>query len=218
MRLRTAVPMMLLLLLCACGAAEESAQIPVALRTELSGAGGCSFLMELKADYEEYTREFSLACQSEVGGETSLTVLNPEHALGIQAVVSGAGADVSYEDTTLAVEDFSSRRISPMAAPYLLTAAWSEGYIEACGRDGELDQATYQLGYGNQQLKVTTWFREGVPVRAEISDGTHTLITCSISEFTLGNDAEKRAEDNGNSEDVETDMGGGAAESSGAQC
>ena len=92
MRLRTAVPMMLLLLLSACGAVKESAH-----------------------------------CDSDVGGETCLTVRAPEIAQGITATVSGEDAQVSYGDTTLAVEDFASRRISPMAAPYLLTLAWSEG-------------------------------------------------------------------------------------------
>lgn len=136
MRLRTAVPMMLLLLLCACGAGKESAQTPVSFRTALCGAGGCSFQLALKADYEEYTREFTLVCQSQVAGETSLTVQSPQNAEGITATVSGDSADVSYGDTVLAVENFETRRISPMAAPFLLTKAWSEGYISACGQDG----------------------------------------------------------------------------------
>lgn len=43
MRLKIAVPMMLLLLLCACKAAEESAQTAVSLRTGLVSSGECSF-------------------------------------------------------------------------------------------------------------------------------------------------------------------------------
>ena len=205
MRLRTAVPMMLLLLLSACGAAKESAQTPVKFRTELIGAGVVSQTLTLTADYGEYVREFTLDCDSDVGGETRLTVRAPEIAQGITATVSGEDAQVSYGDTTLAVENFETRRISPMAAPYLLTMAWSEGYIDACGMDGDLEQVTYALGYGASQLTIETWFSNGTPVRAEITDGSQTLIFCEISEFTLT----KKAEQHGNTQAAETDLGGG---------
>lgn len=196
--------MMLLLLLSACGAAKESAQTPVRFRTELIGAGAVSETLALKADYGDYVRQFTLVCDSDVDGETCLTVASPEIAQGITATVSGEDAQVSYGDTTLAVEDFASRRISPMAAPYLLTKAWSEGYIDACGMDGEMEQVTYALGYGASQLTIETWFLNGMPVRAEITDGSQTLIFCEISEFTL----KKKAEQHGNTQAAETDLGG----------
>lgn len=205
MRLRIAVPMMLLLLLSACGAAKESAQTPVRFRTELNSAGGLTDTLTLKADYGDQVREFTLACDSAVAGETRLTVVSPEIAQGITATVSGTDAVVNYGETTLAVEDFSSRRISPMAAQYLLTKAWSEGYISTCGMDGELEQVTYALGYGAGQLTIETWFSEGAPLRAEISDGTQTLIFCEISDLTL----KKKAEQHGNTQAAETDLGGG---------
>lgn len=185
MRLKIAVPMMLLLLLSACGAAKESAQTPVRFRTELNSAGGLTDTLVLKADYGDYVREFTLSCDSAVDGETRLTVVAPEIAQGITATVSGTDAAVSYGETTLAVEDFSSRRISPMAAQYLLTKAWSEGYISACGMDGDLERVTYALGYGAGQLTIETWFSGGLPLRAEISDGQQTLIFCEISDLTL---------------------------------
>ena len=204
MRLRTAVPMMLLLLLSACGAVKESAQTPVRFRTELIGAGAVSQTLDLRADYGDYVRQFTLACDSTVGGETRLTVRSPEIAQGITATVSGEDAQVSYGDTILSVEDFPSRRISPMAAPYLLTMAWSEGYIDHSGMDGEMELVTYALGYGASQLTIETWFSGGIPVRAEISDGEQTLIFCEISELTL----KKKAEQHGNTETAETDLGG----------
>ena len=211
MRLKIAVPMMLLLLLCACGAAEESAQTAVSLRTNLVSSGECSFFTDLKADYGTYVREFNLACHSVVSGETRLTVLGPQTAEGVTATVSGNGADVSFGDTVLAVEQFETRRISPMAAPYLLCKAWSEGYIAATGKDGEFETAEYTLGYGAEQLSITTWFQGGLPLRAEISDGKSALITCTISDFTM----QKTKEDDGNAtqpeqpEVSETDLGGG---------
>lgn len=214
MRLKIAVPMMLLLLLCACKAAEESAQTAVSLRTGLVSSGECSFFADLKADYGTHVREFNLACHSVISGDTRLTVLGPQTAEGVTATVSGEGADVSFGDTVLAVEEFESRRISPVAAPYLLSKAWSEGYISQCGKDGELETAEYTLGYGAEQLSITTWFQGGVPLRAEISDGKSVLITCEISEFSM----EKTKEDDENgkqpAENAETDLGGGGPEPS----
>lgn len=205
MRLRTAVPMLLLLLLCACGAAKESAQTPVSFRTALTETGRCGFTAVLTADYGDYTREFTLESLNDVGGETLLTVLEPEIAEGISATVGGDSAQVSYSDTVLAVENFESRPISPMAAPYLLTRAWSEGYIDACGQDGDWEQVHYLLGYGGRQLEIITCFSGQEPQWAEITDGKNTLISCEISNFTL----QKKAEQHENREDAETNLGGG---------
>lgn len=127
----------------------------------------------MKADYEEYTREFTLVCQSQVAGETSLTVQSPQNAEGITATVSGDSADVSYGDTVLAVENFETRRISPMGGALFADEGWSEGYISACGRRsvgaGDLcaglrESATdghYQLRWGDagsgQKFRMGTY-------------------------------------------------------------
>lgn len=184
MRLKLAVPMMILLLLCACGAGNTSAQTPIAFRTSLNESIECSFTVAVTADYGEYIREFLLSC--ETGPDSAgLTVLEPEVARGIRAEVSGEDAQVSFEDTVLAVEDFSSRRISPMAAPYILSEAWRGGYISATGMDGEYESVEYLLGYGTEELTITTFFSDELPVRAEISDGENVLITCGITELSM---------------------------------
>ena len=202
MRLRTAVPMLMLLLLCACGAANQGAQTPIELRTALTEAGGCGFTLDLKADYGDYIRTFRLSCRS-TAEETTLVIEEPEIVQGITATVRGADAQVSYEDTVLAVEDFQSRRISPMAAPELLAQAWREGYIRATGMDGDREQVCYLLGYGGSELEIVTWFDGPLPCRAEIDDGQQVLISCEITDFTLQNQKDEEHEI------TETDLGGG---------
>lgn len=202
MRLRRAVPMMMLLLLCACGAAKTSAQTPVRFRTELLEAGQLSCQLVLRADYGEYVRDFTLDCLY-TPDEASLQVVEPEIAKGITASVSGEGAKVSYDSTVLAVENFESRRISPMAAPYLLGKAWTEGYIASMGESDGLETTEYTLGYGGDTLKITTDFQDGRPVHGEISDGQTVLISCEIKDLRL---EKKEAEQN---EDVKTYVGGG---------
>lgn len=185
MRHKLAVPMLLLLLLCACGADNISAQTPVQFRTGVA-ASGCRFQAHITGDYGEYVREFTLECicQKE---ETCLTVLEPEVAQGIRATVSGEEAKVEFADTILAVEEFAERQISPMAAPYVLFRAWTEGYVSSVGQDGELEQVTYLLGYGQEQLMVTTCFSGRIPVKAWVSCGEKDLIVCEISDFSGNN-------------------------------
>ncbi len=184
MRLKLAVPMLCLLLLCACGAGNTSAQTPIAFRTSLNEAVECSFSVSVTADYGEHIREFLLDCHADPDS-ASLMVVEPEVARGITAEVSGEDARVSFDGTVLAVEDFSTRRISPMAAPYILSEAWRGGYISATGMDGEYETATYLLGYGTEELTVTTYFSGGIPVRAEISDGEAVLIFCGITDLSM---------------------------------
>lgn len=193
--------MLMLLLLCACGAEKTTAQTPVTFRTALQNAGGCAFTLALRADYGDYVRDFTLDCQTDQGS-AALTVREPQEAQGVTARVSGEEAQVSYDDTVLAVEDFESRSISPMAAPYLLKTAWAEGYITATYKDGDWEVVEYSLGYGTEELTITTAIEGGVPVYGEISDGENTLISCQISNFTLNT---KDAE---NHDDAETDLGG----------
>ena len=201
MRLKIAVPMILLLTLCACGVKNE--QEPLRFRTALTEAGGCSYDTVLTADFGDYLRQYSLNCDCSAEGATEFTVLAPEGAAGITATVEGEDAAVSYDDVTLAVEEFSSRRISPMAAPHLLVQAWSHGYMESWGMDGDYLQVTYVLGQGLNRIDVVTWFSDGVPVRGEITDGTNRLISCEIMDFSL----RKKEKDDG--EDTQTDLGGG---------
>ena len=73
MRLIRAVPMLLLLLLCACGTDQTSAQTPVHFRTALTENGGCTYDMQLRADYGDYIRDFTLSCTYD-GSGASLTV------------------------------------------------------------------------------------------------------------------------------------------------
>lgn len=61
------------------------------------------------------------------GSGAEFTVTAPENAQGITATVSGDGAKVSYDSTVLAVENFETRKISPMAAPYLLGSGVGAG-------------------------------------------------------------------------------------------
>lgn len=184
MRQRIAVPMLLLLLLCACGAENTTAQTPVLFRTSLTEAGGCTFETQVTADYGTYIRQFTLTCLAGEG-EARLTVEAPEYASGITATVSGEDAAVQFSDTVLGLEQFTSREISPMAAPYILSQAWEKGYISETGMDGELEQVTYLLGYGMEQLTVTTNFQGQIPETVWISDGKNDLITCEITEFSL---------------------------------
>ena len=144
----------MLLLLCACGAAKTSAQTPVRFRTELLEAGQLSCQLVLRADYGEYVRDFTLDCRY-TPDEASLQVVEPEIAKGITASVSGEGAKVSYDSTVLAVENFESRRISPMAAPYLLGKAWTEGYIASMGESDGLETTEYTPAHTGLLLKFS---------------------------------------------------------------
>lgn len=198
MRLNLAVPMLLLLLLAGCQSAE--AQTPVDLRTQMNAAGESQFVLSLRADYGDYTRDFTLLCQGS-GEKAEFTVLEPEVVKGISASVSGEGAEVKYEDTVLAVEQFSTRRLSPMAAPYLLLYAFEQGYIASCGKDGEDTIVEYTLGYGQRTVTVNALFQGQYPVSAEITDGENTLISCEIQDFRVGKEAT-------NNDESEENMGG----------
>ena len=183
--------MILLSLLCACGTGNSSARTPEAFREELVRQGLCSFTLRLRADYGDRVRDYTLDCACPLDADTALTVLEPEIARGITATVGGGDATVSFQDTVLAAEDFGSRPASPLSAPYLLLRAWSAGSVRSAFRQGDLDAAEYLLDCGGRELTVTTWFREGLPLRAEISDGSRVLLTGEIDNLAIQKKADE---------------------------
>ena len=189
---------------CSCcalaGQIKTSAQTPVRFRTGLTESGGCTYDLQLRADYGEYIRDFTLECQYD-GSGAEFTVTAPENAQGITATIFGDGAKVSYDSRFWQWRTLKSRKISPMAAPYLLGQAWEQGYIASTGMDGDRENVTYTLGYGNEPGDYNG-VSQGIPVWAEISDGSHNLITCEISNLTL---QKKEVNDH---EDVKTNLGG----------
>ena len=189
-------------LLCACTgnpAEQDPAQRALDFRQALLESG-CSFQAEITADFEDYVCSFTLSCEEASDGGMRMQILGPETLAGITAQVEGEQAKLVFDDTEAAFGTLSGLGISPMAAPARLAQAWRSGYIQFSGtEDGSL-HVTYLCGYGDDEIRVDTWFSDGAPVRAELSCDGHTTVQIDVTDFKL-----RKAETN--NESTQKNMG-----------
>ena len=108
MRRRQCVPMMALcLLLMGCGAGEESAA--EALRQPYREMTGCAMTAEVRLSGEDGTvGDFTLRCEYDPEGVTTVEVLAPETAAGVIAEIDGEDLTLRYRGLVLGAGTVSS--------------------------------------------------------------------------------------------------------------
>lgn len=134
---------------------------------------------------------FDCLLEVERSGETiSVTVLRPEEAAGISAIMSPDGTEIEYGELVLGIGDAVIGERSPIAAMAHIVQAMESGFItmlwnEACG-DRELVAAQC---YISDDEYVRIWFDEEnmLPLNAELVSGDTVVVKCHIEDITMEN-------------------------------
>ena len=193
MRGRRCVPMMALcLLLMGCGAGEESAA--EALRQPYREMTGCAMTAEVRLSGEDGTvGDFTLRCEYDPEGVTTVEVLAPETAAGVIAEIDGEELTLRYRDLCLGAGTVSSEKLSPMECLPELMAAAREGWLlsesrETVGEEPCLRLTLDRTGEEGGKIVSTLYLREGdgVPVYGEIAVEGAVVLKAAFTDFTFG--------------------------------
>ena len=193
MRRRQCVPMMALcLLLMGCGAGEESAA--EALRQPYREMTGCAMTAEVRLSGEDGTvGDFTLRCEYDPEGVTTVEVLAPETAAGVIAEIDGEDLTLRYRDLVLGAGTVSSEKLSPMECLPELMAAAREGWLlsesrETVGEEPCLRLTLDRTGEEGSKIVSTLYLREGdgVPVYGEIAVEGDVVLKAAFTDFTFG--------------------------------
>ena len=193
MRKGSCVPMMALcLLLMGCGAGEESAA--EALRQPYREMTGCAMTAEVRLSGEDGTvGDFTLRCEYDPEGVTTVEVLAPETAAGVIAEIDGEDLTLRYRDLVLGAGTVSSEKLSPMECLPELMAALREGWLLAESREEVEGEPCLRLeldrtGREGGKLVSTLYLREGdgVPVYGEIAVEGDVVLKAAFTDFTWG--------------------------------
>ena len=114
-----------------------------------------------------------------------MTITAPETLAGLNAQSSGEEAKLVFEDTEASFGPPDGLGVCAMSAPALMCEAWTSGYVQQTGREEGLLHVTYLCGYGEDELRVDTWFQEGTPLRAELSQDGRMAVQIDLSGFIL---------------------------------
>ena len=193
MRKGRCVPMMALcLLLMGCGAGEESAA--EALRQPYREMTGCAMTAEVRLSGEDGTvGDFTLRCEYDPEGVTTVEVLAPETAAGVIAEIDGEDLTLRYRDLVLGAGTVSSEKLSPMECLPELMAAAREGWLlsesrETVGEEPCLRLTLDRTGEEGGKIVSTLYLREGdgVPVYGEIAVEGDVVLKAAFTDFTFG--------------------------------
>lgn len=181
--------MLLLLLLCACGRAENgqtAMQEAIDFRAALLQAGACSYVGQICAQVGEEVYPFTLRCGC-TAEQAEVCVLEPESIADITATVSVDNGTITYADMCIAFGEMADGTVTPLSAPAVLYACWTGEAITAAGMDGDAIRITYEKGYDSQCLTVDTWLNSEnhLPFYAEICYNQACIIQMNLTDFAF---------------------------------
>lgn len=204
MRGRLICVLMITLCLPLCGCGDESGQdVAAEARAPYQTMERCTMTAEVSTAYGQEVSAFTLRCDYTPESST-VEVLSPETAAGVQAVLDGDGTALVYGGDCLPAGTRGSEKLSPASClPRLMSALRSGWLLEENGEQWNdvscLRLGLEQTGENGGKVISTLWLNEESyePVRGEIAVGGEIILQAEFTEFEFGailkNDGEAAA-------------------------
>lgn len=182
-----------LLLLVSCGGkgGNEAEQAALDIRAKYLSMAGCTATLDITADYGERVFSCVLSLDYTAGGDTVLTVQEPDILQGVTARLRNGESLLEFDGVQLETGALSQTGLSPIdCVPYLLKEI-REGYISSWSMETLGERECVRFSTSDPELRpgqgqeTGLWFdRESYAlVRGELAvDGTMVLC-CEISDF-----------------------------------
>ena len=177
---------LLLLLLSGCSGSNGEMEQALELRTRLLQAQGCSFDGVITADYGNRIHTFSMACLADAGGDITFQVTAPDTISGICGKLSGAGGQILFDDTVLAVELLAEEQLSPLSAPWIFLKTLRSGCMTSvCREDGQL-RISVDDSYEEDPLRLDIWLNaENKPEHADVLYDGRRILSLDVENFQI---------------------------------
>ncbi len=156
------------------------------LREHILAADGCSFEMEITADFGDATYSFGLQCEADKQGNVRFSVLTPETIAGITGIIDQTGGKLTFDDKALVFSLLADGEVSPVSAPWLVLKTLRSGYLSGAGSEGEYTRITAYDSYEIDALQVDIWLDgQGMPIQAETIWQGRRVLSMRIHNFTI---------------------------------
>lgn len=172
-------------LLFGCAGEKDVLEPSIAFRAALLQAGGCSFRAKIEADFGSQIERFAADCDFSTDGTALLTLTEPETLAGLTATVTERGGKITYDGMSVDFGLLANGNVNPAAAPALTALSWSGEYISAAGWEEELYRVTYEKDFAQKRLQIDTYFKNDLPILAEVCYNNQRILKLEISDFSL---------------------------------
>lgn len=182
---------MILLLLCSCGATAGQTEN---LQTQYQNVQTASMEAEITSHLEKDDRTFTLRCDYDAAGKSTISVLAPADMADLSAVVEGDKLSLAYDGTCL-----DAGLLGDVCAadclPRLMRAA-ATGYVTERGEE-KIDgipclRVVFDVtGGSGGKVNYAVWFAQSdlTPHYMEISTGGTVILSGVFHAFTVGETA-----------------------------
>jgi len=177
--------LMICVLLAGCTGEESVLASAIEFRAALVQAGGCSFRAQIEADFGDRIEAFTADCDFSADGTARLTILAPETLAGITAAVTDSGGKITYDGMSVDFGLLANGNVIPAAAPALTALCWCKEYISAAGWDEDIYRVTYEKDFDEKRLLIDTFFKNDLPICAEVCYNNQRILKLNISDYTL---------------------------------
>ena len=178
--------MIALVLLTGCTGKRDELDRAMKLRANLLGCLGCSFVVNITADYGDELYEFAMSCTSGGRGDLSFTVTQPESIAGISGTISSGEGKLTFNDTALQFAMLADGQVTPISGPWILMKTLLGGYLTAVNEEEELLHLTINDSYEEDALQMEIWLNgEDIPVYAEILYDGRRIVTMTVENFQI---------------------------------
>ena len=178
-KLRLCLPLVLCLLLSACGQNPAEARF-LAFSEELREAERLDFTARLTCEYPELTADFTLRYAMRPDGET-VTVVEPAAIAGVRAHTGEGSRELLYDSLVLDLGE-PDGSLSPASALPMLVEALRRGHPDAYWQEDGGDAVRLIL---DDQLSADVRFSgdAGLPVHAQLISGDRVCVRCEIEDW-----------------------------------
>ncbi len=168
-----------------CKAGEEAIEPMLQLRSRLLQSG-CSFDLDITADFGEETYGFSVSCTADTKGNITFQVQQPQSIAGISGKITAGKGEITFDGTALAFELLADGQLSPVSSPLVPLSTARSGYVQSGGKAADGYQVSLHDSYRDNAMDVEVWLDgENLPVQAEVLFEGRRILTMEVKNFVI---------------------------------
>ncbi|MBQ5607614.1 MAG: hypothetical protein IIU86_01150 [Oscillospiraceae bacterium] len=183
MRVKVAAILCVLFLFSGCNNADAPLDKALALRNRILDSNGCSFRVNITADYVEKVYVFGMDCEADKEGNLTFSVTEPDTIAGITGKITTAGGAITFDDKVLAFKTMADGQITPVTAPWLFINTLRSGYLNGCTEGENSFEISIDDSYEEDALRLNIRVENDLPVFGEIFWQGRRLLTLTVEDF-----------------------------------